>query len=129
VIAASSGPSTSTVLWFVVAAVAFYIIAFVPLMGVFDKAGRPGWAAYVPLYNLFVLLKVVGRPGWWLVLYFIPVVDIVIAIIVWLDLAKSFRRGVGFAVGLIFLNWIFLGILWMGDSRYAGPAAGQPATV
>ena len=63
-------------------------------------------------------------------LYLIPVVDIVIAIIVWSDLAKSFRRGVGFTVGLVFLSWIFLGILWMGDSRYAGPAAsGQPATV
>jgi hypothetical protein len=84
----------------------------------------------VPIYNLYVLLQVVGRPGWWIVLYLIPVVDIVIAIIVWSDLAKSFRRGVGFTVGLVFLSWIFLGILWMGDSRYAGPAAsGQTATV
>jgi hypothetical protein len=127
---ASSGTSSSTVLLFLVAGFALYIVYFVPLMGVFDKAGKPGWTAFVPIYNLYVLLQVVGRPGWWIVLYLIPVVDIVIAIIVWSDLAKSFRRGVGFTVGLVFLSWIFLGILWMGDSRYAGPAAsGQTATV
>jgi hypothetical protein len=49
---------------------------------VFTKAGQPGWAAIVPFYNTYVLLKVVGRPGWWLVLFFIPIANIVIAIIV-----------------------------------------------
>jgi hypothetical protein len=122
VVTDGSGSSTSAVLWFIVAGACLYIVYFVPLMGVFAKAGRPGWAAYVPFYNLYVLLQVVGRPGWWLVLYLVPVVNIVIAIIVWVDLARSFRRGAGFAVGLVLLSWIFLGILWMGDSRYAGPS-------
>ena len=59
---------------------------------VFTKAGQPGWAILIPFYNTYVLLKIVGRPGWWLVLMFIPLVNIVIAIIVAIDLAKSFGK-------------------------------------
>ena len=90
---------------------------------IFTKAGRPGWAAIIPFYNIYTLLKVVGRPGWWLILYFIPLVNVVIEIIVFLNLAKSFGKGGGFAVGLIFLPFIFVPILGLGSPRYVGPAA------
>jgi len=93
---------------------------------VFTKAGQPGWAAIVPLYNGYVLLKVVGRPGWWLVLFFIPVVGIVVGIIVALDLAKSFGKGGGFAVLLILLPVIGYPMLGFGPSQYVGPAALRP---
>ena len=71
-------------------------------------------------------LKIVGRPGWWLVLYFIPIVNIVITIIVVVDLAKSFGQGVGFAMGLIFLPYHLLPDPGLRHARYLGPAALGP---
>jgi hypothetical protein len=68
-------------------------------------------------------MKIVGRPGWWWVLLLIPIVNIVIWIIVSVDLAKSFDRGIGFAIGLILLAPIFYLILAFGPATYQGPAA------
>lgn len=90
----------------------------------FTKAGQPGWAAIVPIYNLYIWTKIVGRPWWWLLLMFIPIVSIVIAIILCVDLAKSFGKGIGFAVGLILLGFIFIPILGFGSAQYQGPSAG-----
>jgi hypothetical protein len=90
---------------------------------VYTKAERPGWAVLIPIYNVYVLCKIVGRPGWWVILLFIPIVGIVIDIILALDLAKSFRKGSGFTIGLIFLPFIFVPILGFGDATYAGPSA------
>ncbi len=106
-----------------IAVVVFEIAA---LWQVFVKGGRPGWAAIIPFYNYYVLLKIVGRPGWWLILYFIPIVNIIVWIIVAIDLAKSFAKSSGFAVGLILLAFIFIPILGFGPASYVGPAAGGP---
>jgi len=95
---------------------------------IFQKASKPGWAIIIPFFNTYTLLKICGRPGWWLILLFIPFVNIVIDIIVMLDLARSFGRGSGFAVGLILLAPIFILILAFGGSRYVGPAAVQSVT-
>jgi Family of unknown function (DUF5684) len=100
----------------------------IPYYGIFTKSGRPGWGAFIPIYNTVVLLEVVGRPVWWIILFFIPIVNIVIFIIVMNDLSKSFGHGAGFTIGLIFLSWIFMMILAFGSSTYRGPAA-APATV
>lgn len=116
-IALSSGGSFLLLIYLVV--IVFEVAA---TWIVFSKAGQPGWAAIIPIYNVWVLLKVVGRPGWWIILFLIPILNFVIWIIVALDLAKSFGRGVGFAIGLIFLGWIFMPILGFGSSRYVGPA-------
>jgi hypothetical protein len=89
---------------------------------IYQKADQPGWACIIPFYNVIVLLRIIGRPWWWLILLFIPFVDIVIIIIMDLDLAKSFRKGTGFGIGLIFLSFIFLPILAFGSAEYAGPA-------
>ncbi len=110
-------------LWVVVA----YVLYALAYFGIFKKAGKPTWAAFVPIYNLIVLLEVVGRPVWWIILFLIPIVNIVIFIIVMNDLSKSFGHGAGFTVGLIFLSWIFMMILGFGSSQYGGAAAGQPA--
>lgn len=103
--------------------IAVLILAILPLWGIFVKAGEEGWKAIIPIYNYYVLLKVVGRPGWWLLLYLVPIVNFVIYIIVMNDLSKSFGHGAGFTVGLVLLNWIFLMILAFGSSTYGGPAA------
>lgn len=106
-----------------IAAIGFYIYCS---WRIFVKAGKPGWAAIIPFYNILVELEIVGRPWWWLLLMFVPVVNVVIAVIILLDLAKVFGRGTGFGLGLIFLPFIFIPILAFGSDRYLGPLAGQP---
>jgi hypothetical protein len=118
---ASSGGSPIGAIFGV--AVAVLIIA--AFWKIFTKAGQPGWAAIIPIYNYYVLLKVVGRPGWWLILYLIPFVNLIIFIIVAIDLAKSFGKTGGFAVGLILLPFIFFPILGFGSATYVGPAAAR----
>ena len=105
---------------------AILLVYVAALWRIFTKAGQPGWAAIIPIYNYYVILKIVGRPWWWLLLYLVPIVNLVILIIVLNDLSKSFGHGVGFTLGLIFLSFIFYPILGFGDSRYLGPA-GAPA--
>lgn len=104
----------------------YLVIAITVIVGwwkMFSKAGQPGWGAIVPIYNTYLLCKIGGRPGWWLILLLIPYVNFIFYIIVMLDIAKSFGRGVGFGVGLILLNPIFMMILGFGSSEYQGPAA------
>jgi hypothetical protein len=100
-----------------------YILYCFPLALVFKKAGQTPWTAFIPIVNLYVLCKTVGRPGWWVILYFIPIVGLIIAIIVYYDLARSFDHGGGFTVGLVLLTWIFLFILALNKDTYQGPAA------
>ncbi len=121
VLLASAGAGIVVIVY--IAVIVFEIAA---LWQVFVKAGRPGWAAIIPFYNYYVLLKIVGRPGWWLILYFIPLVNIIVWIIVAIDLAKSFAKSTAFAVGLIFLAFIFIPILGFGPASYLEPAAGGP---
>jgi hypothetical protein len=87
---------------------------------IFTKAGQPGWAAIIPIYNLYVLLQIVGRPGWWIILMLIPCVNIVVMILVYIDLARVFGKDTGFAIGLILLSPIFIPILAFGDAQYQG---------
>ena len=117
----SSNSSGGAGIAWLIFALVVYLVGALPLMGVFGKARQPGWAAFIPIYNLYVLLKTVGRPGWWLILYLIPIVNLVITIIVWNDLSTAFGHGAGFTIGLFFLSWIFLLILWLGSSTYSGP--------
>ena len=85
---------------------------------VFEKAGKPGWAAIIPIYNLIVLLEIAGKPIWWIVLFLIPFVNFIIAILVGIDVAKNFGKGTGFGIGLALLGFIFYPILGFGDAKY-----------
>lgn len=103
------------------AVVVFEIAAY---WKVFAKAGRPGWGAIIPIYNVYLLVKVAGRPGWWVILYVIPVVDIVIHLVISLDIARNFGKGSGFGVvGLWLFSFVGFPILGFGSARYQGPAA------
>ena len=101
------------------------VVMIVALWKIFTKAGQPGWACLIPIYNIYILCKIVGRPGWWVILMLIPFVNFIIGIIVCIDLAKSFGNGVGFGLGLAFLGIIFFPILGFSSSQYQGPVAGQ----
>jgi len=109
---------------------AFIVFAVVVMWKVFVKAGQPGWAAIIPIYNIYVWLKVAGRPGWWLILMLIPFVNVIMALIVSMDIAKSFAKDSVFGVvGLWLFSLIGYAILAFGGAQYRGPAAlgGQQA--
>jgi hypothetical protein len=88
----------------------------------FVKAGYPGWACLVPFYNAYIMMKIAGRPGWWLLLLIIPLVNIVISLVVAMDIAKAFGQSGAFG---FFLNFLLGGIgyliLGFGNYRYLGP--------
>lgn len=100
----------------------FYIFCY---WKIFEKAGKPGWAAIIPIYNILVQLEIIGRPWWWLLLLFVPVANVVIGIMLLFDLAKVFGKGTGFGFGLLFLAPIFIPILAFGSATYLGPISGQ----
>jgi hypothetical protein len=90
---------------------------------VFAKAGQPGWAVLVPVYNVYILLQIAGKPWWWLLLLTIPLVNIAIAMLVAIDLAKAFGQSAAFGVVLLFLlGGIGYLVLGFGKYRYLGPA-------
>lgn len=89
---------------------------------IYTKAGKPGWACIIPIYNIIVLLDIVGKPWWWLLLMLIPIVNIIFAIWMYNLLSLSFGKSSGFTVGLILLSVIFFPILAFGDAKYQGPA-------
>jgi uncharacterized protein DUF5684 len=113
-------PEVSPMVWVIDVVLSVLMIA--AMWKVFTKAGQPGWGAIIPIVNLYFLCKVAGRPGWWVLLMLIcfPIFFIIICI----DVAKRFGKGGGFAVGLIFLPFIFFPILGFGSAQYQGaPAA------
>jgi Family of unknown function (DUF5684) len=96
---------------------------------VFVKAGDRGWKAIIPIWNTLIVLKISGRPWWWIFLYIIPVVWWIVYIIVYYDLAKSFGKSTGFGIGVIILPFIFVPILGFGSSQYVEPYAAGPRAI
>ncbi len=94
------------------------IIYVASMWKIFTKAGEPGWYAIVPILNVITLLKIAGRPWWWILLAFIPFAGWIVLIIVGVDLAAAFGKGAGFGVGLAILGFIFYPILAFGDATY-----------
>lgn len=103
---------------------AISIFSIVSMWKIFKKAGKEGWASLIPIYNLVVLFQISGvnsKALLWLLLPFLgPTIVMVYIIIAYIKLAKAFGKSSGFAVGLIFLNTIFMGILAFDDSTYLG---------
>ncbi|MEK0437777.1 MAG: hypothetical protein RL444_153 [Verrucomicrobiota bacterium] len=119
-----------------IAAFAFVFIAIAVVVTIgmwkaFAKAGQPGWAVLVPIYNIIVLLRVAGLPWYWVFAPFVAIIPILgwIAYIVWIvwihhRISTRFGQGVGFTIGLTLLGPIFWLILGFGSSKYV---AEQPA--
>ncbi len=99
------------------------VIMVIAQWKIYTKAGKPGWAAIIPIYNLIVLLEIVGKPTWWVILLLLPCVNIIILIWVTNLLSKSFGQSEGFTVGLLLLGFVFYPILAFGNYRYLGPSA------
>ena len=111
-----------------------FAMAIVTIIGewkTFKKAGQPGWAALIPIYNIYIETKIVGRQSWWFALVvfanFVPVIGQAVSlgtsIILTNDLSKSFGKDTGFTIGLVLLRPIFMMILGFGSPIYQGPRA------
>ena len=87
---------------------------------IFEKAGQPGWASLIPIYNVVVMLRIAGKPEWWIILMLIPFVNLVVAIMALVATAERFGKSTGFAMGMLFLPIIFYPILAFGDATYQG---------
>ncbi len=102
---------------------AIIIALIASIWKVFVKAGKPGWAAIVPIYNIIVMLEIVGKPLWWIVLMFIPIANFVVAIIIAMEMAERFGKSKGWGViFLVFLGFIGYPILGFGDAQYSAPS-------
>jgi hypothetical protein len=107
-------------LFIVVLELAILVAIIAGFWKVFVKAGKPGWAAIVPIYNVIVLLEIAGRPLWWILLFFIPLVNIIMAVIVGIAVAKNFGKSDAFGIGLGLLGFIFYPVLGFGGAQYQG---------
>lgn len=85
---------------------------------IYIKVGRKGWEAIIPIYNIFIYLKIIQKPAWWFLLFCIPLANIVFGIIAINELSKRFGKDASFTIGLLFLAAIFLPILAFGKSKY-----------
>ncbi len=121
--ASSQGEAPGPLFW--IFWLAFTILMIAACWKIFTKAGQPGWASIIPIYNIYIWCKIVGRPWWWILLMLIPFVNFIVGIILCIDLAKSFGKGVGFGIGLILLGIIFFPILGFGSAQYQGPSVGS----
>jgi hypothetical protein len=131
--------STGLALFSGVGLVIMLLVALVAIVGmwkVFTKAGQPGWAAIIPIYNFYILLKIVGRPVWWLALLLLgiipivgPIVVTIVGLVIAIDLAKSFGKSTTFGVVALWLFSIvgYL-ILGFGDAKYVGPSVKPTAS-
>ena len=107
---------------------AFYVLIIVAQWKIFTKAGQEGWKALIPIYNVFVLYKIIGLSPWLLLLYLLSVVPVVgwiisiaLSIVSTVKLAKAFNQSTAFIFGLLFLSPIFQMILGFGSAEYVGP--------
>ncbi len=117
----STGISTGQVMFLII----FSLVMIVAQWVIFTKAGEAGWKSIIPFYNLYTLFKIVDGQGWKFLLLFIPLVNIIIAIILCLNVAKAFGKSSGFGIGLFFLGPIFYLILAFGSAEYQGPVNKQ----
>ena len=82
----------------------------------------------MPFYNFYLMIQIAGKPWWWFILLFVPVVGFVIMFLVFHEIAKSFGKGIGFTIGLILLGFVFWPLLGFGDATYQGDQAALPPT-
>jgi hypothetical protein len=104
----------------IVLLLAVVVVMIASMWKVYEKAGQPGWACIIPIYNLYIITKIIGKPGYWTVLMLIPIVNYIFIIWSYNLISKKFGKDVGFTLGLIFLSFIFWPILGFGDAKYEG---------
>jgi hypothetical protein len=110
---ANEGSTTRAIIY-----VAICLLSVFGLALTFAKAGKRSWGAFIPIYNVIILLQIARRPLWWIILSLVPVVNVIVLVVVSVDIARAFGKGPGFGWGLAFLGFIFFPILGFGGASY-----------
>jgi hypothetical protein len=110
------------------AVLALTLVVFAGFWKTFKKAGEPGWAGIIPIYNLYVLVRISGNDWWWFLLFFIPLINFFATLKISIDVAGKFNKGVLFGLGLTFLSFIFFPILGFGGAQYQDRASRPGST-
>ena len=113
--------STGMSIAYIIACIIVYALLIVANWKLFTKAGEAGWKSLIPLYNLYIMCKIVDGKGIKFLLFCIPVVNFIYMILFSIRMAKAYGKSTGFAIGLIFLPNIFQLILAFGSAQYVGP--------
>jgi len=116
-----SEPNMLVGIIFLVFVLAFTLFLYSAIWRTFSKAGHSGWKTLIPIYNVIVWLRLIGRPAWYTVALFIPVTSVWLWAVLGFGTARSFGRGIPFALGLTLLPFFFLPVLAFGGSSYIGP--------
>ena len=119
---ASTGPGATAVQ---LSSLVVSALSVVALAAIFAKAGQPAWAALVPIYDVVILLRIAGRPWWWLFLLLVPLANVVVFLFICLDMARAFGRSALFGLGLLALAPICQLILAFGSAEYAPHERGR----
>jgi len=107
------------VMWIIILLI--YAFNVVCMWKVFTKAGKPGWASLIPIYNMVVLLQITELPMWYIALLFIPVGNVIALFMIYIELAHRFGKSTGFGIGLALLSPIFMAILaFSKDAKFQG---------
>ena len=93
-------------------------ITVVSVWAAFSKAGRPGWAAIVPIYNILVFLDIAGKPWWWLFLFFLPLANLVFGVMAGIGFAQNFGKGAGLGVAMSLPPFVGWPLVAFGDAEY-----------
>ena len=110
-VGAGLGAIFGFLLFFYVISVVTTIFTLICNWKVFKKAGKNGWEAIIPIYNFIVLLEITELPMWYLILFLLPVGNIIVLFLTYIELAKKFGQSTAFGIGLTILNPIFIAIL------------------
>lgn len=113
--------------FFIILAIAFAVFIIAAEWKLFSKANQPGWAIFIPIYNILVLLNVAKMSWWNILLMLIPVVNIVIAFMIYINVAKNYGKDAGFGVGMVLLPIIFIPIIAFGSAVYVDNRVEQAA--
>jgi hypothetical protein len=118
---AKNAAAAVTLLFLFLIVTVFLVVTIVALWKVFSKAGRPGWAAIIPIYSGWVLAEIAGKPGWWVFLEMIPIVNIVLSIIIAVNVARNFGKSDLFGFfGLWLFSFIGYLMIGFGSAKYRG---------
>lgn len=85
---------------------------------IFEKAGRKGWESIIPIYNIVIEMQMLDVPMWMLLLLIIPGLNVVIPIMIAIKYTEKFGKESAYALGLIFLPFIFYPMLAFGKSTF-----------
>ena len=101
---------------------AIIVVCIAGMWKAFEKADQPGWSCLIPIYNYYIMTKIGGKPGWWVLVMLIPIVNFIF--LIWLTnmISKSYGKDEGFTAGLILLSFVFWPSLgFSNDIKYLGP--------